>query len=290
MKAPSLLSIALATTVLGLGTNAMAKSKAPELVKCEESLGTIALVEGSQAGWSEWKLGSPRALLNTLAIESGCFTPHNAADEKPARFLVTAIAGSQEDVDQGIELAKTGASEALLRSGAAGKVLSKVPMGGALVGAFGMFGGKKKTVAAGLSVVSPVNGQTLATGSGTVKKSTLNFRGSGGAWANDIASSAGYQSSKNGKMLTEAYILAFNEIVAQRNILQAAPAAAAPEPAKARTAVDTVMRTSPAEDGETVRTLRAGSELSPTGERSGLFIEVTDNYGTRGWVSVEDME
>ena len=38
-----------------------------------------------------------------------------------------------------------------------------------------------------------------------------------------------------------------------------------------------------------VRSLRAGTELTPTGERDGLFIEVQDNYGTKGWVSVEDL-
>ncbi len=32
-----------------------------ELVRCEESLGTIALVDGAGAGWQQWDLGSPRA-------------------------------------------------------------------------------------------------------------------------------------------------------------------------------------------------------------------------------------
>lgn len=266
-----------------------AKKEAPELTKCETSLGTIALVDGDTAGWTEWGLGSPRELINALAIELGCFTPANTANGDPARFLVTAIAGSQEEVDKGMEMAKAGATEALIRSGAAGSVLSKVPVGGALLGAFGGLGGKKKTVAAGLRVVSPTNGMTVAAGSGTVKKSSLSFSGSGG-WAQSAANASGYQGSKNGEMLTEAFVIAFNQLIAQRTVLESAPAASGGASAAAVVAVDTVMRSSPAATGAEVRSLRAGTELSPTGKREGLFIEVADNYGTKGWVSVEDME
>ncbi len=287
------MAVSAAAAAAILAAPVHAKREAPELVKCDESIGTIALVEGNQAGWNDWKLGSPRALINALAVESGCFTPHNAVDGSAARFLVTAIAGNKEEVDQGVEMAKAGASEALLRSGAAGSVISKVPMGGALLGAFSAFGGKKRTVAAGLTVVSPANGMTLATGSGSVKRSSLSFSRRGHTWATGVASASGYESSKNGKMLTEAFVLAFNELVAQKAALNSAPAAGAAASAaavpKAVVAADTAMRTGPAADAAEVRSLRAGTELTPTGERNGLFIEVTDNYGTKGWVSVEDM-
>ncbi len=274
------------------GTAALAKSDPPELIKCDESIGTIALVDGDTAGWTEWGLGSPRALINALAVESGCFTPHNAADGAPARFLVTAIAGSQEDVDQGMELAKAGATEALVRSGAASSVLSKVPVGGALLGAFGGFGGKKKTVAAGLRVVSPSNGLTVAAGSGSVKKSTINFGNAGYGWAANAANASGYAQSKDGQMLTEAFTIAFNQLVAQRELMDSAPAAAAPAAAApgAVVAVDTVMHATPAANGAQVRKLRAGTELNPTGKREGLFVEATDNFGSTGWVSVEDLQ
>ncbi|MGB3754362.1 MAG: SH3 domain-containing protein [Parerythrobacter sp.] len=272
---------------------------APELVKCEQSLGTIALVDGDGAGWTQFKLGSPRNLVNSLAVQSGCFTPHTPdASGAPARYLVTAIAGTQEEVDQGMELAKSAVTEGMLRTGALGAVASKVPFAGALLGAFGGFGGKKKTVSAGLRVVSPASGQTLAAGSGSVKKSTLNFRGSQYAWAAEAASTSGYDGSKNGAMMTEAFILAFNEVVAQRAALETAPAAGATAVAPISTtasaaavvAVDTSLRASADAGAAVVRDVRAGTELTPTGQRDGLFIEVADNYGTTGWVSVEDME
>ena len=267
-----------------------AKDDPVELVRCEQSIGTIALVDGDQAGWTEWGLSSPRELITALAVESNCFTPHSPASGTPARYLITAIAGSQEEVDKGVEYAKAGATEALLRSGAAGSVLSKVPFGGAALGMFGGLGGKKKTVAAGLRVVSPSTGQTIAAGSGSVKKSSLSFGGN--SWASTAAAGAGYQGSKNGQMLTEAFVLAFNQLVAQRSVLDSAPAAgnAATSASVAVVAVDTKMRSASAANAAEVRTLRAGTELTPTGERNGLWLEVADNFGTKGWVSVEDLK
>lgn len=269
-----------------------ARDDTPELVRCTETIGSIALVDGEQAGWSEWGLGSPRAMINALAVESGCFTVDNPNDQIPARFLVTALAGTAEEVDQSLELAKGAATEALLRSGAAGSLLGNVPGAGAVLGMFGGLGGKKKTVAAGLRVISPANGLTVAAGQGVVKKSSINFGNASYGWAGTAATASGYQGSKNGQMLTEAFLLAFNQVVGQRELMSAAPEAvggAGSEPA-AVVAVYTVMRAAAAADASTVRSLRAGTELEPTGKREGLFIEVKDNFGTTGWVSVEDLQ
>ena len=46
---------------------------AVDLATCTESVGTIAVVEGDTQGWSEYGLGSPRALIDTLARESGLY-------------------------------------------------------------------------------------------------------------------------------------------------------------------------------------------------------------------------
>lgn len=124
-----------------------------------------------------------------------------------------------------------------------------------------------------------------------VRKSTLNFGGAGYGWAAGAANAAGYQSTPNGKMLTEAFIQTFNEIVGQREFMASAPAAVAPAAARnARVVADTVMRSSPSAMAGPVRALRKGTELIPTGQREGLFLEVRDSFGTPGWVSVEDMQ
>lgn len=265
-----------------------------QLVTCTESLGTIAVVEGDTQGWSDYGLGSPRALIDTLARESGCFAPHSPASGAPADFLMNIVAGDSEEVDKSIELAKGAAVEGLVRSGAATSMLGRVPGAGAMLGMFGGLGGKKKKLAAGIKLLSPANGLAVATGQGTVTKSSLTFGGAG-AWSAG-ANAAGYGSSKDGKMLVEAFILAFNDLVAQKAAIAAVPkaapqpaAAAAPAADLATVAATTAMLETPAADAKVVRNLRVGTTLTPTGKREGLFIEAKDSFGTTGWVSVETL-
>lgn len=275
------------------GSPALAKEEVA-LSKCTQSLGTVAIVEGDTQGWAEYGLGSPRELVNSLASESGCFTPHSRASGTPADFLMNVVAGDSEEVDQSIEMAKSAATQALVRSGALGSIASRIPVGGALLGMFGGLGGKKKRVAAGIKLLSPATGQTIVTGSGEVRKTSLGF-GGGNAWTVG-ANAAGYGKSKEGKMLVEAFVLAFNQIAAQHQTIAAMPklqpaaaVAAAGATPTASAAVDTVLRAAASADAAEIRTLRAGTELNPTGQREGLFIEVEDNFGTRGWVTVEDL-
>ena len=282
--------IACVAAVAGLAVPAPAMADDDvELVSCEESLGTIAVVDGDTQGWAEFDLGSPRELINTLAIDSGCFTPHNPAGGAPADFLLNVIAGSTEEVDQSIEVAKTAAVEGLVRSGAASSVMSRVPGAGAVLGMFGAFGGRSSRVAAGIKVLSPASGLTVVTGRGEVRRTSLSFRGSS-VWS-ARADTVGYGRSKKGKQLVEAFVLAFNEVVAQKATIASMPragvAAAAAEPEFATVAAATTMFAAPVEGADSVRSLMVGTTLTPTGRREGLFVEVEDNFGTKGWVSVE---
>lgn len=282
-------AIAFSAMIAGASPVQAAKKEPVELIHCNSSYGTIAVVDGDTQGWNKFGLGSPRELVTAIARESGCFEVHSAASPAPANFLVNVIAGDKEEVDQGIQAAKGVATEALIRSGAAGQVLGRVPGAGALMGMFGGLGGKKKVVAAGIRVVSPANGHTLIAGTGEVKKSTLSFAG-GTAWAVG-ANSAGYSGSKNGKMLTEAFIIAYNSVVSRADALSAVQTVSPEAEANAiyTVAVDTNLYASADANAETVRALRADTELNPTGSKDGLFVEVSDNYGTKGWVSVEDL-
>ena len=283
--------IVIAALTASLASGGVVAKDAPVvLAKCSANMGTIAVVEGDTQGWLKYNLGSPRELLSAMVVESGCFTPHNAVSGKPATYLMNVIAGDAEEVDRGMEMAKGAVVEGLMRSGAAGQLLGRVPMGGAMLGMLGGLGGKKKTVAAGIRVISPATGATLISGSGTVKKSTLTFAGMGG-WA-QTASASGYGGSKNGQMLTEAFIIAFNAVAGQQSVLASMPVATASVAVvtNATVAVNTLMLATPVAGAVSLRSLRAGTTLTPTGKREGLFVEVTDNFGTKGWVSVENLK
>jgi hypothetical protein len=294
-------SIRIASALSALGFAALAvtpvyagKPKAEvEVTKCATPHGSIAVTDGDTQGWAKLGLSSPRGMLGAIVQQSGCFTLHTGAEGKPADYLMSAVAGSQEEIDQTMNAAKGALTTGLVHSGAAGAILSRVPFGGQMFGMLGGLGGKKKTVTAGLRLINPGNGQTLLSGSGQSQKSTISVLSS----TDWVAASQGqlgqYGSSADGKMLTSAFIEAYNALASQAGALaavapQAAPAAA-PETAKYTVAVDTKMRAAASAEAEEVRALRAETSLIPTGQKEGLFVEVTDTYGTKGWVSVEDL-
>jgi hypothetical protein len=293
--------IRIASTLSALGFAALAvtpvyagKPKAEvEVTKCAAAHGSIAITDGDTQGWAKMGLSSPRGMLGAIVQQSGCFTLHTGAEGKPADYLMSAVAGSQEEIDRTMDAAKGALTTGLVHSGAAGAVLSRVPFGGQMFGMLGGLGGKKKTVTAGLRLVNPANGQTLLSGSGQSQKSTISVLSS----TDWIAASQGqlgqYGSSADGKMLTSAFIEAYNTLASQAGALAATRAAApaAPEPAAAKyiVAVDTKMLAAASAEADEVRALRAETGLIPTGQKDGLFVEVTDSYGTKGWVSVEDL-
>ncbi|MEO9636351.1 MAG: SH3 domain-containing protein [Parasphingorhabdus sp.] len=282
------LALAIMTT-----SPALAAKKKPvvKVMQCEASHGTIAITDGDTQGWTKFGLSSPRGMLGAIVQQSGCFTLHTGVDGKPANYLMSAVAGSQEEIDQTMSMAKGALSQGLVSSGAAGAVLSKVPMGGALMGMFGGLGGKKKTITAGLRLMNPANGQTLISGSGRSQKSTIKVLGR----TDWVAASQGqfgqYGRSKDGKMVTSAFIEAFNGLASQAGALGAVQqtTAVAPISSSYTVAVATKMLDAPTKTGGAVRSLRADTKLIPTGNKDGLFVEVTDSYGTKGWVSVEDL-
>ena len=141
-------------------------------------------------------------MLGAIVQESGCFTLHTGSDGQPANYLLSAIAGSQEEIDQTMNAATGLMKSGLVHSGAAGALLTKVPMGGALMGMFGGLGGKKKTISAGLRLMNPANGQTLIAGSGLSQKSTIKVLNSSDWVAASQGQLGQYSSSKDGQMVT----------------------------------------------------------------------------------------
>jgi hypothetical protein len=80
----NLLTTSAVVTVLATLSTTVQAQDDIELVKCEQSFGTIAVVDGDTQGWAEYNLGSPRESINSLAMELGCFTPVSPASNEPA--------------------------------------------------------------------------------------------------------------------------------------------------------------------------------------------------------------
>src|SRR6185437_10384049 len=91
----------LATIAMLAAAPAAARDEAPPSVAhCGQPLGTIAVTDGDQQGWTQMNLTSPRPMLATMIAQSGCFTLHDPASGRAADFLLTAITGSKEEVDR----------------------------------------------------------------------------------------------------------------------------------------------------------------------------------------------
>ncbi|MFZ4689397.1 MAG: SH3 domain-containing protein [Polymorphobacter sp.] len=270
----------------------LAAEESVTLARCQKSFGSIAVVDGDTQGWTAYGLASPRELIAAMAVESGCFTIQDPASGQPATYLMNVVAGDKEEIDKSVDMAKTLVTEGLVRSGAAAQVFGRVPMGGALMGAFGGFGGKKKTVAAGIKIINPSTGMTMVAGQGTVTKTAYSFAGIG-AGVTQSANGAAYAGSKDGRALAAAFIIAYNSVIAQGAALNRAittAATASTGGGGATTAVDTKMFATASRTGTVVRSVRSGTTLKPTGQRQGIFVEVADDFGSKGWVSVEDLK
>ena len=193
-----------------------------------------------------------------------------------------------------------------------------MPFGGQALGMLGGFGGKKKTIAAGLRVISPATGQTVVSGSGEQSKTQISLGGFGpggmvasNPWGEaakaQMASmgygdpyASGYSSSKDGQMLTSAFIVAFNNVVAQRAALTAVKPARSRRAGRCR---DQRVHQARLHHGGRYQALRPGRARAkrsapcapappspPAARGQGLFVEVSDAYGTKGWISVEDLK
>lgn len=212
---------AWAVLLLGSVSSKPALAAEPEapIAKCAVPYGTVAITDGDAQGWTKFGLSSPRALLGHIIAQSGCFTLHDPSSGQPADYLISANVGSREEIDASTNAAvgvgKTAVTEGLVRSG----VAARVPFAGAALGMLGGLGGKKKTVSAGLKVISPATGTTLIAASGETSKSMVKLM-SRSEWLRAAdGSTGGYAGSKDGQMLTGAFVQAYNGLVGQAGTL-----------------------------------------------------------------------
>lgn len=111
----------------------------------------------------------------------------------------------------------------------------------------------------------------------------------GGAGGEDVrAEGGGYADTDIGKVITAAYFNAFVDLIRHMQGGQVATGAQASANAgvqayTAKSAV--VLRKSPSPQAAAVRSFAVGELVYPTGQKNGIWWEVDDENGNRGWVS-----
>ena len=284
-----------------LGANSAMAADEPTIPSCDRTYGTVAISEpsGGNSWWQSYDLENPEALIEYYITESGCFQ------------LVDRGAGLQMGMNER-QLNQSGDLQVGSEMGGGQLVAADffmVPdlvtqdddtggksLGGLLGGRVGgtvggLLGGvKTKNIEADtiLSLVNARTGVQSVTARGKAEKRNLSF-GLGGLLGSAGAGYGSYQDTEVGRIIAVAYATAYTDLVAK---VQASAGSLADNAAPKQShviAVDTQMYAQPSR-GETVRSLREGMNVYPTGNREGAFLEVKDKFDTQGWVSVEDLQ
>ncbi|WP_293678583.1 SH3 domain-containing protein [uncultured Phenylobacterium sp.] len=166
--------------------------------------------------------------------------------------------------------------------------------GSLLPGRFGAIAGglktKKSEAQALITLVDARTTEQLYVAEGVAKKTDVSFQAGagGGGWGGFAAAAGGgYSNTDIGKVVTAAYFNAFVELIQYMqggaptgDEVKAAAGVQAHTVARA-----TSMRSAPSPRAREVRGFQAGDLVYPTGLKDGVWWEVDDETGNRGWVT-----
>ena len=294
----SLLAVQPAAAQYGMDKKAPKNAATPELPKCDKPLGRVAIREPENEWWTGLGLSDPEAVIKLFAMRSNCL---RVVDRNAGLAMRNQEAelGAGGDLRRGSNVGKGQVAAAdffLVPDLANSNGNSSGGAIGAAVGAFGGRLGAAGALASGLTVKSSqaqalltlVDARTteqLYVAEGVSKKTDIGF-GAGyyDGWG---ALGGGYGNTAMGKVVTAAYFNAFVDLVGylQRNAPtgEQASQAAGIQAYKVKQAI--VMRKTASPQAAQVRSFAIGDMVYPTGQKNGIWWEVDDENGNRGWVS-----
>ena len=275
----------------------------PELPQCAKPLGRAAIREPERDWWTGLGLSNPETLIKLFASRSGCLRIVDRNGGLAMRNEEAAL-GASGDLRRGSNLGKgqvAGADFFIVPDLANSNSNSGGNAIGAVAGAFGSrLGGlgaiagslrtKKSEAQALITLVDARSTEQLYVAEGTAQKTDITFGGGGGGggWSGFAAlAGGGYSNTDIGKVVTAAYFNAFVDLVhyMQRDAPTGdqASQAAGIQGYTVKQAI--VMRRTPSPQAPQVRSFSPGDLVYPTGQKNGIWWEVDDENGNRGWVS-----
>ena len=307
LAAASLVLAALAATPAaaqyGMDKKPPKNAATPELPRCTQPLGRAAVREPETKWWTPLGLSNPESLLKLFAARSNCLRIVDRNGGLEMRNQEVGL-GASGDLRRGSNLGRGQVAAAdffIIPDIANSNSNSGGNNIGAVAGAFGRHLGGFGALAGGLrtksseaqALITLVDARTteqLYVAEGVAKKTDIGFElgGGGGGWGGFAAAAGGgYSNTEIGKVITAAYFNAFVDLV---NYLQhAAPTGQQASQAAGIQAYSVkqmvVMRKGPAAKAVPVRNFQPGDLVYPTGQRNGIWWEVDDENGNRGWVS-----
>lgn len=272
-----------------------------DVPRCTRKLGTLSIVDGDDPrAWTQYSLAPPQKLLKVLVQRSGCFNLVDRGSGLQAAERERNIGGNLglqrgSNVGRGqvkaadyVLVAEISGANGNVSGGGAGGAIGGI-VGGGLGGLIGGLRSKKLEANTVLSLTNVRTTETIATQEGYAAKNSLSFGGGGGGfWGSGAAAAVGggYDNTDIGKIITIAFIQAYSKMVTELGLVQPGSAGTA-EAAPARTFTaqrPVAMRASAAASSRVIRTLPIGATVYPTGNKNGLWWEVSDENDNVGWV------
>jgi curli biogenesis system outer membrane secretion channel CsgG len=219
------------TVATGSAGGAASQGASSQLERCDESLGTIAVVEDQSAAWyqtlSQYKLGSTVPVLRMMIQQSNCFVvvERGAAMRNMMQERNLSESGEMRE-GSSFQKGQLVAADYTMSPTITFSQKGTSGVGGALGGLFGSAGRMIGAVAGGLKanessttllMIDNRSGVQLAAAEGSAKNYDFNlfggiFGGGGGGAA------GGYTNTPEGKILTAAFMDSYNKLViATRN-------------------------------------------------------------------------
>lgn len=275
----------------------------PEMPRCAQPLGRAAVQEPENRWWTELGLSNPESLLKLFAARSNCLriVDRNAG---LAMRSQEAELGASGDLRRGSNIGRgqVAAADFFIvpdiansNSNSGGNALGAVAGAfGSRLGGFGALAGglrtKKSEAQALITLVDARTTEQLYVAEGVSQKTDISFGLGGGGYGSTgfgAAAGGGYGNTEIGKVITAAYFNAFVDLI---NYLQQSAPTGAEASQNAgvqayRTTSAAILRRTPSASAGQVRTFQVGDMVYPTGQKNGVWWEVDDETGNRGWIS-----
>jgi len=219
------------TVATGSAGGSESQGVSSQLEKCDESLGTVALVEDQAAPWyhqlSEYKLGSTVPVLRIMIQQSNCFVVVERGRAMQNMMQERQLTQSGE-IRQGsnFEKGQMVAADYTMSPNITFSQKGTSGVGGALGGFFGGVGRAVGMVAGGIKanessttllLIDNRSGVQLAAAEGSAKNFDFSLFG-GGAGGGMFGGAGGYSNTPEGKVLIAAFMDSYNKLVqATRN-------------------------------------------------------------------------
>lgn len=288
---------ALGTVVFAAGA-ATAQGRAPaptDVPHCAQPIGTASIAPPAREWWTQYGLSSPEELIKLMIAKSGCLRIVDRGAGLQMRDVDRNLA-AQGELQRGSNLGAgqvkvadyviiPDVADANANQSAAGAALSGL-IGNRAGGLGALMGSIQTQQATARTLLTLVNARTTEheyVAEGTASKTNLSL-GAGGFGGGIGGVGGGYSNTSIGQVIAQAYLVSFTNLVAY---LQRQPSGQAAQTAPIQTYAATspiAMHAQAAPNAAIVRNFAPGESVFPTGQRNGVWWEVDDVNGNRGWV------